>query len=138
VSVKVSYPKVRSLERKRQENDPDLGTRYLPSNGTEGSMFEASWCERCDHFRPMPSMPDTLDCRLHILDAAYSADPADRSTWPTEWREDERKGPVCTSWLSRTAAADWKPPEPPILCGGTTSPEAERVAYERAMRGEAR
>ena len=61
-------------------------TPYMPSNGTEGSLFEARWCRQC--------VKDfTDDCE--ILSKAFCGDQ------PTEWIEFDNK-PICTAFKKRT------------------------------------
>jgi len=62
--------------------------QYTPSNGSEGSLFEEQWCERCLHDRDN-------DCHIHTSALAGLA--------PKEWRipanADEWPGKAeCTSF----------------------------------------
>ncbi len=107
--------------------------RYLPASGSEGYDFEELVCGRCDHYRYLERGDDAMNCNLGIIDVAYSANSADQATWPPEWVY--RGGrPTCKKWTVRKAGADAKVP---LLCGGALTPEREREAYERVMRGDA-
>ena len=66
---------------------------YLPSNGTEGCMFESEWCDRC--VRDVPPDPeggrDLGECQIH--------NHALMGVQPPEWVEDD-SGPRCTAFQS--------------------------------------
>lgn len=109
------------------------GKPYRPSSGTEGYEFEAAWCERCDHYRPMRDDSNIFDCTQGHLTAAWGADGVDDPLYPKAWVYNAKGKPSCSDWKARTIAAD---AVPPTLCGGAQTPEQERAAYERAMRGE--
>lgn len=106
--------------------------RYLPSSGSEGYDFEQQVCGSCDRYRYLERGDDAMDCNLGIIDVAYMAERSDESTWPPEWVYRARR-PTCKKWTARKPGADAKVP---LLCGGATTPEREREAYERALRGE--
>jgi hypothetical protein len=111
----IEYPKVRELKEKRQEKDPDLGTRYLPSTGSEGMWFEEKHCPGCRYY-VKSKQSDEYDCSRGIILKAYAADPSDRSTWPKQWRENP-EGPVCTARREREGRK-----------------RDDRAAYEEAMK----
>lgn len=61
---------------------------YRPSNGTEGEIFQAEWCERCR--RDTPKRP----CRILTNAMALWTDDA---SYPKEWRYVGDR-PVCTAF----------------------------------------
>lgn len=67
-----------------------MSERYRPSNGTEGDIFKADFCQRCqrDADADAPCEILTNSMVFDINDAAY----------PSEWIKDER-GPRCTAFI---------------------------------------
>ena len=117
------WAKVRDLKQKRQEKDPELSARYLPSSGSEGMDFEGHWCEGgcgavCRFF--VNRKAGYSDCTKGILIHQHGrADYADRSTWHKAWREIDGR-PTCTAYKARGPLE--------------TREQCERAAYEEAMR----
>ncbi|MGC1494191.1 MAG: hypothetical protein WA790_00170 [Sulfitobacter sp.] len=69
---------------------------YRPSNGTEGDIFMAEWCERCalSNFDD----PDT-SCMINLRALAHSiGDPE----YPAEWNYTNGGIPQCTAFTSET------------------------------------
>ena len=67
------------------------GKLYRPSNGTEGDMFQALWCERCVHDGYTDETPE-LGCELIRRSMAYfTTDPE----YPREWIFDPEGVPMC-------------------------------------------
>ena len=65
---------------------------YRPSNGTEGDIFMAAWCEKCERLMneldgPCPIVGDVM--ALSIADPSY----------PDEWCY-QNEQPVCTGFCS--------------------------------------
>jgi len=84
---------------------------YMPSNGTEGEIFTANWCENgCKKYRHSRDS-DTYGCP--ISDRAYSG------IQPRSWVHGVDGWGQCLAWEPRGARRD---------------PRKERAAYERAMR----
>lgn len=110
------------------------GKPYIPGSGTEGMEFEDSWCGRCDRYRAMHGDADTMDCQKGHLTAAWASDGIEDPNFPKAWVYDAKGKPSCSDWTQRTIAADGVPP---TLCAGAKTPDQERAAYERALRGEA-
>jgi len=121
------------------------GKPYCPSSGSEGIGFEDAWCCKCDHYRYGSEwMPDEMECvmpsKTHhgygptgILGLAHFVADVNDPQFPQEWLYDKEGCPSCAAWKERTPEADTPPRR---LCAGALTPEAERAAYERAMRGE--
>lgn len=63
---------------------------YRPSNGTDGSFFEAEFCERCSK----EDLETETFCKIHSDALLYLETEKD---YPKEWIEDE-KGPRCTAF----------------------------------------
>jgi len=60
---------------------------YRPSNGTEGMMFMATWCDRC-------AVNHDGDCE--ILAESFYSDVAG-------WRYDDAGAPCCTAFKKEAA-----------------------------------
>ena len=63
------------------------GELYRPSNGTEGLIFDADWCEHCERDREYRDNPDAdaaLGCQLIARAFAYDIDDP---SYPKEWIE---------------------------------------------------
>ena len=69
--------------------------RYRPSNGTEGMIFAAQFCDRCVH-------DINEDCAIFARSLAFGVD---HPEYPVEWIEDDR-GPLCTAFLAIGDDAD--------------------------------
>jgi hypothetical protein len=63
-------------------------TPYRPSNGTEGDIFEAEFCERCKNWRDG-------ECEINMR--AYFNEIED-SAYPKEWIK-ENGEPRCTAFI---------------------------------------
>lgn len=92
-------------------------TPYQPSNGTEGTMFCESWCERCIHEHWMHTQKDG-DKQCSILTASMLYDVTD-AEYPKELQYSQKTGPVCTAfkewnWGSPEDGLNY-PPEPEII-----------------------
>ena len=68
---------------------------YRPSNGTEGDIFRADWCEKC-------TKDVDGDCRIIALSMAYDVDEPE---YPKEWRRradaTEWPGAECTAFEAK-------------------------------------
>ena len=69
---------------------------YRPSNGTDGSIFEANWCEHCRKVRRFGA------CRILLRVHAFAIDDP---MYPREWVEDDGDGPRCTAFDDAGAPA---------------------------------
>ena len=69
------------------------GESYRPSNGTEGEMFMAEFCERCMH-----EGDDEKCCDILMRSMCYSKDDPE---YPEEWRFDATGNPTCTAFVER-------------------------------------
>lgn len=82
------------------------GKSYIPSNGTEGMIFEGAFCNKCRNLHPNPEKQPQCE----IILEAYCGEN------PIEWQRSSEGWPVCTSWKFW----DWgndrdgynEPPEP--------------------------
>lgn len=69
--------------------------KYRPSNSTEGEMFEAKFCDRCEHDRVTRETGDySKGCP--ILATTLLLDTSD-PLYPVEWVW-ERGNPVCKAF----------------------------------------
>ena len=75
---------------------------YRPSNGTEGDMFMAEWCERCS--RANFSDPDQA-CHINLRAMAFGIDAPE---YPAEWQLSNGGAPLCTAFIENG--------EPPYRC----------------------
>lgn len=62
------------------------GTAFRPSNGTEGMIFEETWCDRCTH---------SMDCDLQFLSMIHEIN---ESEYPKQWVHDAEGKPTCTEF----------------------------------------
>lgn len=62
------------------------GTKYRPSNGTEGKMFFNEFCDRCKKIS---------DCEIIGKTMAFDMDDPE---YPTEWQYGEDGQPVCMAF----------------------------------------
>lgn len=69
---------------------------YRPSNGTEGDIFMADWCEKCALFNP-----DDEDkaCMINLRSLAHSIDDPE---YPAEWQYSDGGVPMCTAFTTET------------------------------------
>lgn len=119
MSLTITYAKVRDIRQKRNEHDPELQERYLPSNGSEGMDFEGAWCENGCRFYVNRKAGYT-DCTKGILIHQHGrAEPVDRTTWHKAWRYVEGR-PSCTAYQERGASRD--------------RAKREAEAYQEAMK----
>lgn len=88
---------------------------YRPSNGTEGEIFRANWCDLCERDRY-----ERKPCRILTLTMAYDVDDIG---YPKQWLQ--------------TADVDWLEREPrctsfrPIVT--KTRPRSRRVRDKRQV-----
>lgn len=73
---------------------PRAGRKWRPSNGTEGEIFSACFCERCVHDAGYRN--DTGDgCGIIARTLAYDlTDPK----YPSEWQIGPDGQPTCTAF----------------------------------------
>lgn len=64
-----------------------MTTPYRPSNGTEGMVFEAHFCDRC-------ARDAGQDCPIHTAALVFDIGEPE---YPAEWVEGEG-GPACTAF----------------------------------------
>jgi hypothetical protein len=68
---------------------------YRPSNGTEGMMFMAEFCERCERERLWRKDQDKYDgCQIAANSLVFNIG---EDGYPAEWIEDD-EGPRCTAF----------------------------------------
>ncbi|MEL6921116.1 MAG: hypothetical protein AAFO77_08825 [Pseudomonadota bacterium] len=65
---------------------------YRPSNGTEGDIFMAAWCERCARWNY--DDPDAV-CMIQLRALAHSIDDPD---YPEEWQYSDGGVPICSAF----------------------------------------
>jgi hypothetical protein len=82
---------------------------YRPANGTEGEMFKARFCDRCERDREWRER-ERNPCE--ILTTTLCLMPEDEG-YPTEWRYDDEGDPVCTAFVLV--------PEPALAIVGSVS-----------------
>ena len=88
---------------------------YRPSNGTEGDIFQAHWCENCR--RESEAHP----CKILTSTMAFNiGDPE----YPKEWIYSDSGEPTCTAFSDKHA------PQRPYRCRKTIElfPMPEREA----------
>lgn len=76
------------------------GKPYRPSNGTEGEVFMAHWCETCRHYAEV-AFAESLgvnprDCANDIIFKAMCHEPGEPE-YPTQWQYGEDGQPRCTA-----------------------------------------
>lgn len=72
------------------------GKPYRPSNGTEGMMFQAEWCEHCERDRHyQETMEPGTGCPI-IADSLV-LDASDKD-YPHALTHDERGRPTCLAF----------------------------------------
>lgn len=74
-------------------DQPAIGNApYRPSNGTEGMIFQETYCERCAKYR----------CgKCAILERTMFYNLGDPN-YPTQWQYDERRRPFCAAFLEKS------------------------------------
>ena len=70
------------------------GKPYRPSNGTEGEMFYARWCEDCKHDAEYRKTQEN-GCKILAATMLFSTDDAE---YPKEWTHDENGQPCCMAF----------------------------------------
>ncbi|MDH5184384.1 MAG: hypothetical protein OEX12_10885 [Gammaproteobacteria bacterium] len=68
---------------------------YRPSNATEGDIFEANWCNHCQHMQDYRQTQENC-CDILLRAHAFSTTNA---AFPTEWQRQDT-GPTCTAYLA--------------------------------------
>jgi hypothetical protein len=75
---------------------PLPGSRYMPSNGTEGMVFLDAWCSRCERDKELNGTKDAGDCGdgdwCPIVAASYRDE-------AVEWREMEDGSTKCLAFV---------------------------------------
>lgn len=77
----------------------DAGKPYRPSNGTEGDLFDDSYCDNCKReseyrSKPLEGIPGQ-GCRIL---AAVLWNGVESPTYPKEWIYGEDGQPTCTAF----------------------------------------
>jgi hypothetical protein len=84
--------------------DPNPRRKYRPSNGTEGDMFMARWCFKCERERRVLDGIDDPSEGCEIL-ARTLAVPEDDPDFPAEWTYQPGTGDLplysarCSAWV---------------------------------------
>jgi len=65
------------------------GKPYRPANGTEGDMFQESYCDKCSKYSPEEG------CDILLNTMVYEIGDSD---YPKEWKFDENGHPTCTAY----------------------------------------
>ncbi len=89
---------------------PLPGTRYMPSNGTEGMAFIESWCATCARDKAMREGADFDDCDDNEVCEIIGASFRDEAV---EWRELDDGRCVCLAYVPEGQ------PIPPPRCENT-------------------
>jgi len=94
------------------------GKPYRPSNGSEGEMFQAQWCYRCERDRAYQdwmagkikthgnAFEEPEGCKILSASMLYEVDDED---YPPEWVHDDEGFPMCAAFI----AAGKPIPDPP-------------------------
>jgi hypothetical protein len=100
------YPKVLS------QFPESAGETFMPSNGTEGEMFNCAFCERCIHEKWTHTQKDG-DKKCDILSRSFIHwyEP-NHPDYPKEWKYNEEGWPVCTEWVKWDWGNDGDPDNP--------------------------
>lgn len=88
---------VRELTINEQYRVAVAGTPYRPSNGTDGMIFFAAWCERCERDRFFQE-DDGDSCPILLATVCYELDDP---KYPPEWVHDEQGRPMCTAYKAK-------------------------------------
>ncbi|PKO49044.1 MAG: hypothetical protein CVU31_02685 [Betaproteobacteria bacterium HGW-Betaproteobacteria-4] len=87
------------------------GEKYRPSNGTEGDLFFAAWCGKCQRDKAMREGCAIEECddseRCDLIASTMMFD-IDEPGYPTEWQYDKTGQPSCTAYIP---AGDLLPPQ---------------------------
>ncbi len=75
-------------------SDCDTIHPYRPSNGTEGTMFEAALCARCEHDKEFRATETGTGCDI-LLRALSGEAPAE---WSAVLSADGLGGQACSKW----------------------------------------
>jgi hypothetical protein len=94
-----------------------VGMKWRPSNGTEGAVFQESWCANCQRDKWMNGSMDIEQCGdgdlCQIIGNAEAYD-VDHRLYPDEWQYDKDGQPCCIAYVE----ADSQIPEP--RCANTS------------------
>lgn len=78
------------------------GKKYRPSNGTEGEIFMAGWCGKCQRDKSMREGCDIDECddneRCDIIANTMAYDIED-AEYPVEWQYGKDGQPCCTAFV---------------------------------------
>jgi len=78
------------------------GEKYRPSNGTEGVIFFAAWCCKCQRDKSMREGEDFDECDDNelcpIIADTMTYDVEDEK-YPNEWQYDKNGQPCCTAYV---------------------------------------
>jgi hypothetical protein len=80
-------------ERIRKSGDKS----YRPSNGTEGDMFQALWCEQCKRDADFKD-GEGEGCQIIAMTMCVDVDDPE---YPKEWTHDSEGQPCCTAFERR-------------------------------------
>lgn len=95
-----------------------MTVRYRPSNGTEGEMFYADWCGKCQGDAAHREDPES-NTGCDILLRSYAFDAHDPE-YPEEWTYDDNGSPCCTAFvLEVTDGKAASTPKPRPRCPNT-------------------
>lgn len=98
------------------------GSPFMPSNGTEGQLFIADWCERC-LYNNRAEVDREVEIGCPILDNSFRTD---YGKGPSQWVHGEDGWGSCTMF----------DPRKPLESERRWSAQEERERYAAAMRGE--
>jgi hypothetical protein len=73
------------------------GKSYRPSNGTEGDIFRARFCDRCTKDNFTDENPSG-GCEILMNCLCYGIDDEE---YPEEWVYNSEGSPVCTAFVAR-------------------------------------
>lgn len=79
-----------------------VGEKYRPSNGSEGEMFAARWCEQCEADRAYRDGTGE-SCEIIARTMVFDTDEAD---YPREWQYDATGQPCCTAFVAAVERSD--------------------------------
>lgn len=91
--------------------DELIGERYYPPNGTEGAIFQDTWCCTCVYYRGYrdgkviargrgTNEAEYFDCTQGVLRIQDLADYGNKETYSPDWVYGERGRPICKKWRS--------------------------------------
>lgn len=92
----------------------DKPTPYRPSNGSEGSAFEAKFCGTCAKWDSTVE-PEGFErgCDIQLAAAFFGAS---EENYPEEWVQGGGAGPRCTAYAQRDGYALASTPNPVPRC----------------------